>query len=73
MNYEISRFGVATELSRSDEWISTVVTNFYRDTLNREPDAEGLQGWDNAAQSGMPVAQIASAFYASPAKSRIVV
>ncbi len=66
MNYELTGFEVATELSRSDEWISTVITNFYRDTLNREPDAEGLQGWINAARSGMPVAQIASAFYASP-------
>lgn len=66
MSHQLSGFEVATELSRSDEWISTVITNFYRDTLNREPDAAGLQGWINAARSGMPVAQIASAFYASP-------
>ncbi len=66
MNRTITAFGVATELSRSDEWISTVITDFYRNTLNREPDAEGLQGWISAARSGMPVAQIASAFYASP-------
>lgn len=66
MNYEVDAFGVATQLSRSDEWISTVIAGFYRDTLNREPDAAGLQGWITAARSGMPVAQIASAFYASP-------
>lgn len=65
-NNQIDRFGVATELSRSDEWISTVIAGFYRNTLNREPDAGGLQGWITAARSGMPVAQIASAFYASP-------
>lgn len=65
-NRQIDRFGVATELSRSDEWISTVIAGFYRNTLNREPDAGGLQGWITAARSGMPVAQIASAFYASP-------
>lgn len=61
-----SRYDLATELARSPEWISTVITKFYRDTLGREPDADGLRGWIAAAQSGMPVAQIASAFYASP-------
>jgi hypothetical protein len=66
LNHQVSRYGLATELSRSDEWISTVVAGFYRSTLNREPDAAGLRGWINAARAGMPVAQIASAFYASP-------
>lgn len=61
-----SRYDLATELSRSDEWITTVITRFYRDTLNREPDAGGLAGWISAARNGMPVAQIASAFYSSP-------
>ena len=63
---QLSRYELATELSRSDEWIATVITRFYRDTLNREPDAAGLAGWIGAARSGMPVAQIAAAFYASP-------
>lgn len=63
---QVDRYGLATALSRSDEWISSVVTEFYRDTLGREPDAAGLRGWIDAARSGMPVAQIASAFYASP-------
>jgi hypothetical protein len=66
MSGQISRFGFANELSLSDEWITTVITGFYRNTLNREPDAAGLRGWIDAAQGGMPVAQIASAFYASP-------
>lgn len=63
---QVTRYEVATSLSRSDEWISTVITRFYRDTLNREPDAAGLAGWVSAAKKGMPVAQIAAAFYASP-------
>lgn len=66
MNRQIDRYGLATELSRSDEWISTVISGFYRDTLNREPDPAGLRGWIAAARGGMPVAQIASAFYSSP-------
>lgn len=63
---QVSRYDVATELSRSDEWISTVITRFYRDTLGREPDAGGLAGWVRAARDGMPIAQIAAGFYASP-------
>jgi hypothetical protein len=66
MNRQVDRYGVATSLSRSDEWISNVITGFYRNTLNREPDAAGLRGWINAARSGMPVSQIAAGFYASP-------
>lgn len=63
---QIDRYGFATTLSRTDEWITTVITNFYRDTLNREPDAAGLRGWIDAARAGMPIAQIAAAFYSSP-------
>jgi hypothetical protein len=66
MSNQLSRFQFANELSLSDEWITTVIAGFYRNTLNREPDAAGLRGWINAARGGMPVAQIASAFYASP-------
>jgi hypothetical protein len=62
---QIDRYGLATTLSRTDEWITTVITNFYRDTLGREPDAAGLRGWIDAARSGMPIAQIAAAFYSS--------
>lgn len=61
-----SRYDLAIELSRSDEWITTVITGFYQDTLLRQPDAAGLGGWVAAAQAGMPVAQIAAAFYSSP-------
>jgi hypothetical protein len=66
MNHQSTRYDLATALSQSNEWITKVVTNFYHDTLNREPDQAGLSGWITAAQRGMPVAQIASAFYSSP-------
>lgn len=63
---QVSHYEFAMSLAQSNEWISTVITRFYRDTLGRAPDPGGLAGWVRAAQSGMPVAQIASAFYASP-------
>jgi subtilisin family serine protease len=63
---QIDSYGVAAELSRSDEWISKVLTGYYRNTLNREPDAQGLRHWINAARSGMSVSQIAAFFYGSP-------
>ena len=62
----MGRYGVASALSRSDEWITTVIENFYLNTLGRPSDASGLRGWINAARNGMPIAQIASAFYSSP-------
>lgn len=64
--HQLTRRDLATQLSRSNEWLALVITRFYRDTLNRAPDAAGLAGWTRAARSGMPVAQIAAAFYASP-------
>jgi hypothetical protein len=65
MNYQLTRYDLATQLSKSNEWITKVVTSFYHDTLNRDPDPVGLSGWVAAAQGGKPITQIASAFYAS--------
>jgi hypothetical protein len=65
MNYQLTRYDLATQLSKSSEWITKVVTSFYHDTLNRDPDPIGLNGWVTAAQGGKPITQIASAFYAS--------
>lgn len=62
---EVSRYQLTSILAGTDEWVGTVVTRFYRDTLDREPDAAGLAGWVRAVRGGMPVAQVASAFYAS--------
>ena len=61
----LSRYEVATQLSNTDEWIGTRVTRFYRDTLGREPDQGGLDGWVAAIKRGMPIAQAAAGFYAS--------
>lgn len=52
-------------LSRSDEWIRTIIRGFYLDTLGREPDAAGYQYWISQAQAGKPIAEIGSFFYGS--------
>jgi hypothetical protein len=63
----VSRSSYLDSLSRSDEWLSTIVTKMYKDTLQRNPDAAGLAGWVKALRSGQwSVAQVASYFYASP-------
>lgn len=62
----VTRTDFTTALSRSDEWISSVITRYYSDTLNRTPDQQGLTHWTNMARSGVPVSEIAAAFYASP-------
>jgi hypothetical protein len=56
---------LTSTLSRSDEWIQTVIRGFYVDTLGREPDAAGYQYWINRARNGMPIADIGSFFYGS--------
>ena len=53
-------------LSRSDEWLSAIVTKMYADTLHRSPDPAGLAGWVKALRTNQwSVAQVASFFYAS--------
>jgi len=45
---------------------TTVVTKMYTDTLERQPDAQGLTNWVTWIQEGrFTVAQVASEFYAS--------
>lgn len=61
----MSRHEVATAMTATPEWLTTIINRFYRDTLGREPDARGLAGWVAAARGGMPIPQIASAFYGS--------
>lgn len=54
-------------LTTSDEWLGSIVTGFYADTLDRAPDADGLAFWVGALRSGRStVAQVAASFYASP-------
>lgn len=62
----MTRYQVADTLASTDEWTRHVVTEFYRDTLGREPDPEGLAGWVRAIRGGLPVTDVAAAFYASP-------
>lgn len=53
-------------LSKSDEWLTKIVTGFYQNTLGRAPDAGGLANWLGVLRSGrMTVAQVAAQFYAS--------
>lgn len=62
----VSTSDYLTSLSRSDEWLSAIVTKMYNDTLQREPDPIGLAGWVDALRTNQwTVAQVASFFYAS--------
>jgi hypothetical protein len=65
LNHTVSRLGITLAVSSSSEWITGVITKFYLNTLNRQPDPAGLAGWVSAAKGGMPIATIAAAFYAS--------
>lgn len=68
-----SRATVAGELSTGDEWITGIVTRFFGDTLDREPDAGGLAYWVGEIRSGRrTVAQVASQFYASSEYYRVI-
>lgn len=61
----LSRTGMAQELARSTEWLTWVITGYYRGSLGREPDAAGLATWIAHARAGMPTAEIAARFYSS--------
>lgn len=62
-----TRATIARELSTSSEWIAVSITRFYVDTLDREPDADGLAFWVGQVQSGRrTLASVASQLYSSP-------
>jgi hypothetical protein len=62
----VSKADYLASLSRSDEWLSAIVTKMYRDTLNRDPDPSGLANWVSWLRSGrFTVAEAASRFYSS--------
>jgi len=53
-------------LSKSDEWLTTIVTKMYADTLHRTPDPAGLADWVSWIRSGrFTVAETAARFYSS--------
>lgn len=61
------RATVARELSTSAEWIQVSIRRFYLDTLDREPDADGLAFWVGEVQAQRrTLAQVAAGFYSSP-------
>lgn len=62
-----SRATLARELSGTTEWIAVSVTRFYRDTLDREPDADGLAFWVDQVRTGRrALAAVAAQLYSSP-------
>jgi len=46
----------------SGETVEDIITGFYRDYLQREPDQDGLNYWVNQYEQGMPLADIENAF-----------
>lgn len=61
-----SRAAIVDRYAQSREWVSALITHFYDSTLDRAPDAGGLQHWIDAIDRGMTPAAVASRFYASP-------
>lgn len=62
----IGRGAVLRELVESDESIGRLVTGFYVDTLDRQPDEAGRRYWIDEIRSGhRTVARVASGFYSS--------
>ena len=60
------RDAVVARFANSSEWVSALVTGYYRSTLDRAPDAAGLAHWTTAIQRGMTAARAAAHFYGSP-------
>jgi hypothetical protein len=48
----------------SDEWMSVLITSYYRSTLGRDPDAAGLRYWIDRMRAGMSAGDVATYFYA---------
>lgn len=61
-----SRAAIVDSYAQSREWVSALITHFYDSTLDRAPDAGGLQHWIDEINGGMTPAAVASRFYASP-------
>lgn len=62
----LSKAGYLQRMVNSDPWLGAVVTKFYQDTLDRNPDSGGLAYWTGILRSRrLSVAQVASQFYAS--------
>lgn len=62
---DMSTHQVAYAMATTDEWLSQVLAEMYSETLGRDPDPDGLAFWRAQIRGGMPVAEVASRFYAS--------
>jgi len=62
----VSKADYLSALTKSNEWLTAIVTKMYRDTLQRDPDPAGLADWVSWLRSGrFTVAEAASRFYSS--------
>lgn len=63
----LTRGTLVRQLSRSPEYVTTLVERFYEDTLDRPGDPDGIAFWVTQLRTGRwTVAQVAGNFYASP-------
>jgi hypothetical protein len=63
---KVTKLDYLTSLANSNEWLSTIVTKMYVDTLGRQPDSAGLAGWTGFIRNKtFTVADVASRFYSS--------
>ncbi|CAN5221029.1 hypothetical protein BH10PLA2_BH10PLA2_19640 [soil metagenome] len=60
------RSAIATQLTHSAEYYSTIITPAYQTFLGRPPDASGLNYWIGRMQQGLRDEQLQAGFIASP-------
>jgi hypothetical protein len=60
-----SKNNVTSVMATSEQYIQSMISRFYIDTLGREPDASGYQFWVSTAKNGRPLPDIGSFFYGS--------
>ena len=62
---QTDRLTAAVELSRSPEYVYSVVNSFYRIALGRDADPTGAEYWRQLLLGGMSEAQVGAGFYGS--------
>jgi hypothetical protein len=60
------RSAIATSLTHSAEYFSTIIIPTYQQFLGRSPDATGLAYWTSRMQQGLTDEQLQAGFIASP-------
>lgn len=56
---------VVAGFAYSDAWFAALIDGYYRATLGRPADAEGVRYWISVLRGGTSPAEVAAAFYAS--------